>query len=134
MPQDLTQENFGVGSYLSAGSAESDRAVFHTLAENLSSQFAKKFPEYQKVSEGKTKAGVYEGYEFRFEGMSRNTAKGDLKLWGRVIFVPPVEGSQNGVTLLMFAPSLAPELKRLNDVGVKRELPMLLESFRFGKK
>ncbi len=134
IPPDFTQENFAVGSYSSAGSAESDRAVFHTLAENLSSQFAKKFPEYRKVSEGKTKAGVYEGYEFRFEGMSRNTAKGDLKLWGRVIFVPPVDGSKNGVTLLMLATSLAPELKRVEDVGVKGELPMLLESFRFGKK
>jgi len=134
IPPDFTQENFAVGSYSSAGSAESDRAVFHTLAENLSSQFAKKFPEYRKVFEGKTKAGVYEGYEFRFEGMSRNTAKGDLKLWGRVIFVPPVDGSKNGVTLLMLATSLAPELKRVEDVGVKGELPMLLESFRFGKK
>jgi len=134
IPPDFTQENFAVGSYSSAGSAESDRAVFHTLAENLSSQFAKKFPEYRKVSEGKTKAGVYEGYEFRFEGMSRNTAKGDLKLWGRVIFVPPVDGSKNGVTLLMLATSLAPELKKVEDVGVKGELPMLLESFRFGKK
>jgi hypothetical protein len=134
IPPDFTQENFAVGSYSSAGSAESDRAVFHTLAENLSSQFARKFPEYRKVSEGKTKAGVYEGYEFRFEGMSRNTAKGDLKLWGRVIFVPPVDGSKNGVTLLMLATSLAPELKKVEDVGVKGELPMLLESFRFGKK
>jgi hypothetical protein len=134
IPPDFTQENFAVGSYLSAGSADSDRAVFHTLAENLSSQFAKKFPEYRKVSEGKSKAGVYEGYEFRFEGMSRDTAKGDLKLWGRVIFVPPVDGSKNGVTLLMLATSLAPELKRVEDVGVKGELPMLLESFRFGKK
>ncbi|HYR76959.1 MAG TPA: hypothetical protein VEM96_14055 [Pyrinomonadaceae bacterium] len=134
IPPDFTQENFAVGSYSSAGSAESDRAVFHTLAENLSSQFAKKFPEYRKGSEGNTKAGVYEGYEFRFEGMSRDTAKGDLKLWGRVIFVPPVDGSKNGVTLLMLATSLAPELKNVKDVGVKGELPMLLESFRFGKK
>ena len=134
IPPDFTQENFAVGSYVSAGSADSDRAVFHTLAQNLSSQFAKKFPEYRKVSEGMTKAGVYEGYEFRFEGMSRDTAKGDLNLWGRVIFVPPVDGSKNGVTLLMLATSLAPELKKVEDVGVKGELPMLLESFRFGKK
>lgn len=134
IPPDYTQENFAVGSYSSAGSAEADRAMFHTRAENLSSRFAGQFPEYRKVSEGVTKAGVYDGYEFRFEGMSRNTAKGDLKLWGRVIFVPPVDGGRNGVTLLMLATSLAPELKKVEDVGVKGELPMLLESFRFGKK
>ena len=39
----------------------------------------------------------------------------------------------NGVTLLMLATSLAQELKSVNDVGVKGDLPMVLESFRFGK-
>ncbi|MDX6402641.1 MAG: hypothetical protein QOH70_96 [Blastocatellia bacterium] len=134
IPPDFTQENFAVGSYVSAGSAEGDRAVFPGVAENLSSQLAKKFPGYRKVSEGVTKVGVYDGYGFRFEGMSKNTAKGDLKLWGRVIFLPPPEGGKDGVTLLMLATSLAPELKSVDDVGVKGELPMMLESFRFGKK
>jgi hypothetical protein len=134
LPPDFTQENFAVGSYLSAGSSEGDRTVFPTLAEKLSAQFEQKFPGYRKVSEGETKAGVYDGYEFRFESMSPNTAKGDLKVWGRVIFVPPVDGGKNGVTLLMLATSLAPELKSVDDVGEKGELPMMLESFRFGKK
>jgi len=134
IPPDFTQENFAVGLYSSAGSAEADRTVFHSLAENLSRQFQKNFPEYRKVSEGPTTAGVYDGYEFRFQGMSRNTDKGDIKLWGRVIFVPPVDGSKDGVTLLMLATSLAPELSDVKDVGEKGQLPMVLESFRFGKK
>jgi hypothetical protein len=133
LPPDFTQENFAVGWYSSAGSEEGDRAVFHSLAENLSGQFAKGFTDYKKVSEGPTKAGPYDGYEFRFESMSRNTERGDIKIWGRVIFVPPVDGSKNGATLLMLATSLATELKSVNDVGVKGELPMTLESFRFGK-
>jgi hypothetical protein len=77
--------------------------------------------------------GVYEGYGFRFEGISRNTDRGNINLWGRVIILPPVDGSKNGVTLLMLTTSLAPELKSVDDVGVKGELPMMLESFRFGK-
>jgi hypothetical protein len=133
LPPDFTQENFAVGWYSSAGSADADRSVFHSLAQNLSSQFEKSFAEYHKVSEGPTKAGVYDGYEFRFESVSRNTDKGDIKIWGRVILVPPVDGGKNGVTLLMLATSLAPELKSVADVGVKGELPMMLESFRFGK-
>lgn len=133
LPPDLTQENFAVGSYVSAGSAEGDRAAFHTVAENLSAQLAKKFPEYRKVSEGATKVGVYEGYGFRFESISRNTDRGNINLWGRVIILPPVDGSRNGVTLLMLATSLASELKSVDDVGVKGELPMMLASFRFGK-
>lgn len=134
LPPDFTQENFAVGWYSSSGSATDDKALFPNLAGNLSSQFVKNFPEYHKVSEGETKAGVYDGYEFRFESISRNTAKGDLKVWGRVIFIPPANGGKNGVTLLMLATSLAPELRTIDDVGVKGELPMILESFRFGKK
>jgi hypothetical protein len=134
LPPDFTQENFAVGWYSSGGSAEADRAVFPSLAAKLSAQFEKSFPGYTKVSENETKVGVYDGYEFRFEGMSRNTSKGDLKLWGRLIFLPPVDGGKNGVTLLMLATSLAPELKSVDDVGVKGELPMMLASFRFGKK
>lgn len=133
LPPDFTQENFAVGWYSSTGSAEGDRVVFPTLADNLSKQFAKAFTDYRKVSEGPTKTGVYDGYEFRFESVSRNTEHGDIKIWGRVIFVTPVDGSTNGVTLLMLTTSLAPELRSVDDVGVRGELPMMLESFRFGK-
>jgi hypothetical protein len=101
--------------------------------EQRSTQFAKEYPEYQKVSEGATKAGPYDGYEFHFTALYRNTERGDIKIWGRIIFVPPVDGSKRGVTLLMLASSLAPEVKDVDDVGVKGELPMMLESFRFGK-
>src|SRR5438105_7792612 len=133
LPPDFTQENFSVGWYSSAGSEEGDRATFHTLAESLSAQYAQnpEFLDYRKVSEGPTTAGLYDGYEFRFETASRN--RPDIKIWGRVIFIPPVDGSNNGVTLLMFATSLAREVKSVNDVGAKGELPMILESFRFGK-
>ena len=134
LPPDFTQENFAVAWNSSAAPVAENRALFHSLAENLGAQFAKKFPGYHKVSEGETKAGVYDGYEFRFEGVSKDTAKGDLKLWGRVVFLPPQDGGKDGVTLLMLATSLAPELKSVNDVGAKGELPMMLESFRFGKK
>jgi hypothetical protein len=134
LPPDFTQENFAVAWNSSVAPVSENRALFHTLAENLGVQFEKKFPGYRKVSEGETKVGVYDGYEFRFESLSPNTAKGDLKIWGRVIFLPPQDGSKNGITLLMLATSLAPELKTVNDVGKKGELPMLLESFRFGKK
>jgi hypothetical protein len=134
LPPNFTQENFAVAWNSSVAPVAENHALFHTLAETLGAQFAKKFPGYRKVSEGETKVGVYDGYEFRFEGSSLNTAKGDLKLWGRVIFLPPQDDSKNGVTLLMLATSLAPELRSVDDIGVKGELPMMLESFRFGKK
>ncbi|MEK6336029.1 MAG: hypothetical protein AABM67_13955 [Acidobacteriota bacterium] len=132
--ENFPQEIFAVGWYASTGSDAADKASYPRLAEQRSAQFEKEYPEYRKISEGETKAGVYNGYEFRFESVSRGTDKGDIKVWGRVIFVPPTDGTKNGVTLLMLATSLAPEPKKVDDVGVKGELPMLLESFRFGKK
>ena len=130
LPPDFTQENFAVGWYSATGTSTE---LFKNLAENLSKQLSTGFPEYRKVSEGPARVGSYEGYEFRFEGMSRDTAKGDVTIWGRVIFLPPPSGGNSGVTLLMLTTSLAPELKSVDDVGVKGELPMVLESFRFGK-
>lgn len=133
LPPNYTQENFAVGWYASTGSAEADQATFPRLAQDLSSKFEKSIDKYQKVSEGMTKVGPYDAYEFRFQGQSQQTDKGQFKIWGVSVIVPPVDGSKNGVTILMLATSLAPELKSVNDVGVKGELPMLLESFRFGK-
>jgi hypothetical protein len=132
LPPDFTQETFAVGWYSSAGSEESDRASFHALAENQSSQFKQIVPEYRKVSEGKTRLGVYDAYEFRFEGLSRNTEKGEIRIWGRVVFVPPFDGSNHGVTLSMMATSLAPGVRSVSDVGESGQTPIILRSFRLG--
>ena len=131
---DAPQEIFAVGWYESTGSPETDKASYPRLVEQRSAQFAKEYPEYKKVSEGPAHVGSYDGYEFRFEALYRNTDKGDIHIWGRVIFLPPPEeGSRKGVTLLMLASSLAQGVAGTGDVGVKGELPMLLDSFRFGK-
>ncbi len=134
LPPDYTQENFAVGWYTSKGSYEADEATFPQLVEILGANLAKGFPEYRKVSEGPTKVNSLDGYEFRFESVSRGTEKGDLNLWGRVIFLPPGAGEQSGATLVLLASSLAPELSGVDDVGEKGEMPVILESFRFGKK
>ena len=129
---DAPQEIFAVGWYESTGSKDTDELSYPRLVEERSSQFAKDYPGYEKVSEGPTKAGPYDAYEFRFSAVYRNTERGDVKIWGRVMFVPPVEGKK-GVTLLMLASSLATEVKGPGDVGVKGDLPLMLQSFRFEK-
>jgi len=134
LPPDFTQENFGIAPwYAPVDTTTFDDSFFKTLVEKDDAGFSRKFPEYRKVSEGPTKVGTYDAYEFRFEGMSRGTDKGDLTLWGREIFFPPRAGEKTGVKFLILTTSLAPELKSIDDVGVKGELPMILESFRFGK-
>jgi hypothetical protein len=130
---DAPQEIFAVGWYDSTGAKDSDQLSYPRLVADRSSQFAKAYPEYQKVSEGPAKAGPYDAYQFRFKGMYRNTQRGDIQIWGLVMFVPPLEGNR-GVTLLMLASSLAPEVKSVDEVGVKGQLPTVLQSFRFGKQ
>lgn len=134
LPPDFTQENFAVGWYTSKGTFAADESTFPQLVEILGSSLAKGFPEYQKVSEGPTKVNSLDGYEFRFVSVSKGTEKGDIQLWGRVVFLPTgVSGDQTGATLIMLATSLAPELSGVADVGEKGEMPVILESFRFGR-
>ena len=134
LPPDFTQENFAVRWYESQGTYAADLQDFPKKVEELSASLAKAFPEYHKVSEGPTKINSLDAYEFRWVGLSKGTEKGDLQLWGRVVFVPTgVAGDKNGVVLTMFTTSLAPELSGVDDVGAKGQMPVILESFRLGK-
>jgi hypothetical protein len=134
LPPDFTQENFAVGWYTSKGTFAQDEATFPQLVEVLGTSLAKNFPEYRKVSEGPTKVNSLDGYEFRFESVSKGTEKGDIQVWGRVVFLPTGNaGDRSGATLVMLASSLAPELSGVEDVGEKGQMPVILESFRFGK-
>lgn len=135
LPGDLTQENFAVGWYTSKGTVDADGPTFPQLVEVLGTNLAKGFPGYRKVSEGPTKVNKLDGYEFRFVSTTTVPQKGEVQLWGRVVFLPTgVSGDQTGATLIFLATSLAPELSGVEDVGEKGEMPVILESFRFGKK
>ena len=135
LPPDFTQENFVVRWYPSSGTLAGDLQTLPKKVEEFSNSLAKSFPEYRKVSEGATKVNSMDAYEFRWEGLSKGTEKGDLRLWGRVIFLPTGrEGDTTGAVLSMFTTSLAPELSSVEDVGTQGEAPVILESFRFGKK
>jgi hypothetical protein len=135
LPPDFTQENFAVGWYTSTGTFVGDLPNYPQRVQEFSNSLAKIIPDYKKVSEGPTKVNSMQGYEFRWEGLSKNTERGDLKLWGRVIFLPTGnEGDTTGATLTMLTTSLAPELSSVEDVGTRGESPVILDSFRFGKK
>lgn len=130
LPPDFTQERVAVGWYESNGTYDSDKSLFPTLVQATSSRL-EKLPGYEKLAEGPTKVNSMDAYEFSFKGLSQNTEKGDITFWGRIIFLPPgVEGRKNGLTLTILTSSLAPELAGMDDVGVKGELPVILESFR----
>ncbi|HEX8422265.1 MAG TPA: hypothetical protein VF634_02585 [Pyrinomonadaceae bacterium] len=121
-----TQENFAVG-WISATGTAIDKQLMPKLATQFNQQFASQFPNYKKVSEGETRVGPYDGYEFRFTAEQNN-----VSFWGRVVMLPPPSGQTKGVALVMIASDRAPELSGVEDIGEKGELPVILESFRFG--
>ena len=135
LPPDFTQENFAVGWYTSTGTFVGDLPSYKQKAEQYSNSLAKSIPEYKKVSEGPTKINSLQGYEFRWQGFSKGTERGDLKLWGRVVFLPTgTEGDTAGAILYMLTTSLAGELSSVEDVGSQGQMPVILDSFRFGKQ
>lgn len=135
LPPDFTQESFTVGWYTSTGTFVGDLPSYPERVKEFSDSLAKRIPNYKKVSEGPTKINSMQGYEFRWEGLSEGTERGDLNLWGRVVFLPTGnEGETNGATLTMLGTSLAGDLSSVEDVGTRGELPVILDSFRFGKK
>ncbi|HEY8225402.1 MAG TPA: hypothetical protein VIG25_09010, partial [Pyrinomonadaceae bacterium] len=135
LPPDFTQESFSVGWYTSAGTFVNDLPNFSKRAEEFSTSLSKVYPQYEKVSEGPTKINKMDAYEFRWKGLSKGTEKGDIQLWGRVVFLPTGnEGDATGATLTMLTTSLAGELSSVEDVGERGQMPVILQSFRFGKK
>lgn len=130
---DYLLESAAVSWYQSNGTMQLDRPIFPNRVEFFNNLFSKDYPNYQKVSEGETKFNGYDAYQFTFKSLVKDTGKGNINLWGRVLFLPADnEDARNGIVLLTLASSAAPEIKSEADVGEKGELPVILKTFRLG--
>jgi len=128
---DFTLENFAVSYFSPPADSAKKAAIYPQLMAQISAPF-QKTPGYKKVSEGKTKIGNLEAYEFRFENKIEKSTRGPITNWTRVVLLPRPD-AKKGVLLIMIASSLAPEIKSAKDVGEKGQLPTILKSFKFGK-
>lgn len=130
---DYLLESAAISWYQSNGTMQLDRPIFPNRVEFFNNLFAKDYPNYQKVTEGETRFNGLDAYQFTFKSLVKGTGKGDINLWGRVIFLPlGTEDARNGVVLLMLASSAASEITSMGDVGEKGELPTILKTFRLG--
>jgi hypothetical protein len=131
---DFIQERARFNWYASNGTYESDLADFPQHAKKVTDLLAKSLPGYEEVSRGETTVNSYKAYEVRFKGEFKNGTK-SLPYWGRVILLPPgTESEKTGVEIVMLATSYAPGVSGAADVGVKGELALLLDSFRFAPR
>ncbi|HEX8161150.1 MAG TPA: hypothetical protein VF538_04720 [Pyrinomonadaceae bacterium] len=126
-----TLENFAVG-WISATGTALDKQLMPQLAGQLSSQFAQGFKGYEKVSEGETRVGDYEAYEVKFKADLPGAAGGDATVFGRAVLIPPPSGTKKGVALIMLTTDRADGIESPDDVGVRGEMPVILETFRLG--
>jgi hypothetical protein len=132
---DYLQERVLFTWYPSKGSFAADTDVFPARAKIITDQLAKSLPNFEEVSRGETTVNAYKGYEVRFKGVFKNTGKGDLPYWGRVIFLPPgSDTAKGGVAIVMLATSLAQDVTGASDVGDKGGMALILDSFRFATR
>jgi hypothetical protein len=126
-----TLENFAVGWVGATGTAL-DKQLMPQLASQLSTQFAQGFKGFEKVSEGETRIGDFDGYEVKFTADLPGAAGGDAKVFGRAVLIPPPSGEKKGVALIMLTTDRATGIESPDDVGVKGEMPVIVNSFRMG--
>ena len=129
------QERVLFNWYPSKGTYDADVDVFPQSAKKVTDQLSKGLPNFEEVSHGETTVNSYRGYEVRFKGVFKDTGKGDLPYWGRVIFLPPGSDTEKGgVAIVMLATSLAQDVTGATDVGDKGGMALMLESFRFASR
>jgi len=125
-----TIENFSVGWFSATGPVNGNKQLLSQVVNNLSGQISGNFPGYEKISEGFTKFGGYDGYELRF-GRTAGGAKA-LPYWGRVVVLPDPKGGKDGVSIIMLATGNSDEIEGASDLGLKGELPTIIKTFRLG--
>lgn len=128
-------ETFNVGYLQAAGGGPAETlALAPTLFAQLEPQIAKGFPNYRKISQGRTKLGPYEAYELRAQALlPGEPGKSGNDVWLRIVLIPPPAKGQNGVSLFMISTSLAEGMRGIDDVGAKGGTATIANSFRLGK-
>lgn len=127
----FTAENFAVGYLTLPAGAEGDREALRPLLDVARRQFAQSFPDFQAVGTGPAVLGGREGLYLTFSSRAENTPRGDVDLWGRVFLIPA--GGGRGVAVVMLGTPVGTELRGPDDLGRKGELPVIINSFRFGE-
>lgn len=124
-------EQMLVSYYPSKGTIAEDRAAFPQLVKETNETLKKLIPSYQMLSEGEIKInGDWQAYEVKFQGSGTSDSGERLLLWGRRIFMPAARnGVRNGFEITMLATSYAPDVRSVDDVGVKGELASILYTF-----
>lgn len=128
----VTTENFSVGWFGATRDARGNKALLSDVVNKLANQVSGNFPGFEKVSEGETTVGAYDGYELRFRRNPAQIGQGQLPYWGRIIVLVDDDNPKRGVSLILLATDKADSVGGIEDVGVVGELSGILNTFRLG--
>jgi len=128
----LPIEQMLISYYDSKGTFRSDRELFPKLLEKSNVDLKKALGNYKIISQGETNIqnGRWQAFEVKFESLGTAPNGEKITLWGRRLWIPSqFVGLKNGYVITMLATSLSPDVKSVEDVGVKGELSNILETF-----
>jgi len=128
-----TSENFAVGSAsfsmpsMPGGLDLFGSVLYDQLLDQLGQQFARGFHNYKEVKKVNETVSGIKCRAALFEADLNDSGK--TMIYGKTIVVHP-PGKDKGVTIIMLATSLDPDIDSPADLGVKGETAEILRSFR----
>ena len=125
-----TYENLNVGYFTPEPTEAQNQELYRQVLGQIEGQFAQQFRDFRKVTDGPTKIGAYDAFNALYDGWAEVNGE-RVNVFIRAAFIPGPAGGK-GVSMMMVGTSHSPELQEANDLGTKGELPVALESFRFG--
>jgi hypothetical protein len=129
--QNVTIENFAVGTFSGSGDPAADQAQLPQLLATFEAQ-VNTMPGYKRLTIGEaTTINGMPGTQLSFSANPViNGAPANL--FGRIVILPGPAGQPNGVTLIMLGTDASGEIHSVADLGTKGQLPIILSSFKFG--
>ncbi len=129
----LIQEEISIGPFWFQGDLRNEREAMDQVLDQVSQRLKPSLPSYQEIVRGPLKFGAYQGYGFEFGGWVEQP-DANLSIFGRFIILPPsVTEREAGLAIRIVGTSAEPELTRLSELGVKGQLPTVIETFRIGQ-
>ncbi len=123
-------ENFAVGSFYGTPDMNTNMQAGPQVMGQLAQQFGRSFAGFQVVDQGESTLNGLRAYQLRFSATPELGGR-QRQLWGRAMMVPMPSNPAKGVMIVMLATDSSREVRGVEDVGVRGELPIILRSFRF---
>jgi hypothetical protein len=126
----FTAENFAVGYMFGPPGRENDPELINQLLSQFEQQFSTQFSGFQRVGDDRMQVGGHEATGFRFTSTVQTEARGQVQVFGRVLVIPV--GGGKGLSIIMLGTPIGSGLQRVEDLGVKGGIPVILRTFRIG--